>query len=159
MGVVGFTGHQNLIGVTRRQIAHAIAEQLVYVRGDEFTGVTSLAAGADQIFAFCVLAAGGRLEAVIPSDGYRDTMQDTDQAHFDLLLTLSTATEHLPFSTPTNEAYLTAGQRVVKKCDLLLAVWDGRPAAGLGGTADIVAYARHQGTEVHVIWPPGAQRT
>jgi hypothetical protein len=158
VGVVGFTGHQNLIGVTRRQVAHAIVEQLVNVRGEEFTGVTSLAAGADQIFGFCVLAAGGRLEAVIPADGYRDTMQNIDQVHFDLLLALSTTVEHLPFREPTNEAYLSAGERVVNKCDLLLAVWDGRPAAGLGGTADVVAYARHHGTEVHVIWPLGAQR-
>ncbi|MEO5877101.1 MAG: hypothetical protein ABIQ26_19070, partial [Streptosporangiaceae bacterium] len=59
---------------------------------------------------------------------------------------------------PTDEAYLVAGHRVVKRSDLLLAVWDGRPAGGLGGTADIVAYARDRGTEVGVIWPPGARR-
>jgi hypothetical protein len=32
-----------------------------------------------------------------------------------------------------------------------LAVWDGNPAQGPGGTADIVAYARKKGTTVHLV--------
>ena len=32
--------------------------------------------------------------------------------------------------------------------ELLLAVWDGLPAKGLGGTADIVTYATQQRKEV-----------
>jgi hypothetical protein len=28
---------------------------------------------------------------------------------------------------------MTAGRTVADRCDLLLAVWDGQPAAGLGG--------------------------
>jgi hypothetical protein len=31
---------------------------------------------------------------------------------------------------------------VADQCDALVAVWDGQPARGRGGTADIVAYAR-----------------
>src|SRR5262249_19847988 len=34
------------------------------------------------------------------------------------------------------------GMETVNHCDLLLAVWDGEPARGRGGTAEIVAYAR-----------------
>jgi hypothetical protein len=40
----------------------------------------------------------------------------------------------------------------------LCAVWDGLPARGYGGTADVVAYARQHGKPVHVIWPAGARR-
>ncbi len=40
---------------------------------------------------------------------------------------------------------------MVQASDLLLAVWDGRPAAGRGGTAEIVEYARTLGVEVRVI--------
>jgi hypothetical protein len=29
----------------------------------------------------------------------------------------------------------------VDKSDMLIAIWDGKPAAGLGGTADAVGYA------------------
>ncbi|MFH9861330.1 hypothetical protein [Streptomyces sp. NPDC017202] len=40
----------------------------------------------------------------------------------------------------------------------LLAVWDGKPARGYGGTADVVAYAERTGVAVRVLWPDGASR-
>ncbi|MGH3928049.1 MAG: hypothetical protein ACRDTT_35160, partial [Pseudonocardiaceae bacterium] len=64
----------------------------------------------------------------------------------------------LPFEESTEGSHLTAGQRIVDTSDLLIAVWDGQPAGGRGGTADIVAYAREQGTPTRVIWPEGAKR-
>jgi len=39
-----------------------------------------------------------------------------------------------------------------------VAVWDGKPARGVGGTADIVSYARQKGVPVAVLWPDGAAR-
>jgi hypothetical protein len=42
------------------------------------------------------------------------------------------------------ESYFAAGKKVVDATDLLVAVWDGKPAKGLGGTADIVKYARQE---------------
>ena len=39
-------------------------------------------------------------------------------------------------------------------CEILLAVWDGKPAAGLGCTADVVAYARERDRHVMVVWFP-----
>ena len=42
------------------------------------------------------------------------------------------------------QAYEAAGRYVVDHCDLLIAVWDGKPARGRGGTAEIVAYAREK---------------
>jgi hypothetical protein len=47
---------------------------------------------------------------------------------------------------------------VVEASELLVAVWDGEPARGLGGTADVVAYAREGAIPVEVIWPEGATR-
>ncbi len=54
---------------------------------------------------------------------------------------------------------MAAGRAVADRSDLLLAVWDGAPAAGLGGTADIVRYAEERGKAVEIIWPEGARRT
>lgn len=47
------------------------------------------------------------------------------------------------------DAYLAAGHRVVDQSDIVLAVWNGRPAKGKGGTADVVGYAIRRG--VHLI--------
>jgi hypothetical protein len=42
--------------------------------------------------------------------------------------------------------------------DRLVAVWDGLPARGVGGTAEVVADARELGLPVEVVWPAGAWR-
>ena len=44
---------------------------------------------------------------------------------------------------------------MVEHADVLIAVWDGRPARGMGGTADAVAYARQRG--VPVLWVHAAR--
>lgn len=43
---------------------------------------------------------------------------------------------------------MATGLIVVERCDALLAAWDGEPAGGFGGTADVVAYARSRGRPV-----------
>ena len=158
MTVVGFTGHQNITPMTKRVVARAITGELAAQADASMAGVSSLAAGADQIFAFCVLAVGGQLTFIQPSAGYRGTLRGSDLLRYDSLLPLASTVEVLPFDEPSERAYYAAGQRVVDMCDLLLAVWDGKPAGGLGGTADIVAEAREKGKAVTVIWPDGAAR-
>ncbi len=158
MTTVGCTGHQSLSLWTRRQVAAEIATYLATIPG-ELTGVCSLAGGADQIFAHALLAAGGHLRAVIPSANSHDSFtRDDDRTAFTHLLEQAIERTDLPFPKPTEEAYMAAGKAVSDASDILLAVWDGKPAAGLGGTADVVAYARERGRHVMVIWPPGSSR-
>jgi hypothetical protein len=40
------------------------------------------------------------------------------------------------------DAYAGLGQVLVDQCDLLIAVWDGKPSRGSGGTANVIALAR-----------------
>lgn len=156
---IGITGHQNLGPATRRSVAAAVSAFLAAVPALDVVGVTSLAEGADQLFAFCVLAAGGDLHAVIPSTNYEAGFESAAARRtYTSLLGLAVSRETLPFERPSEEAYLAAGERVVERSDLLLAVWDGAKAVGKGGTGDVVAYARDQGVEVHVVWPRGAKR-
>jgi hypothetical protein len=156
---VGFTGHQRLTRTTRRAVAAAITKLLADSADDDLVGITSLAEGADQIFAFTVLAAGGHLHAVIPSAGYEDSFADEPASEsYIALLRLATDTMRLPFTEPSEDAYLAAGQAIVDSCDMLIAVWDGKPAGGKGGTGDIVGYASKRGMDLRIIWPHGAQR-
>lgn len=46
--------------------------------------------------------------------------------------------------------YATIGQMLVRQADLLIALWDGNPPRGRGGTADVVTEARRNG--VPVVW-------
>lgn len=127
---------------------------------DELVGLCSLAVGADQIFAHVLLASGGRLHAVIPCQGYTGTFGDeAARQEFELLLSAAHEVTELPFTEPSEEAFMTAGREVADRCNLLLAVWDGEPAAGIGGTADVVSYATERGKSVEIIWPDWSSRS
>jgi hypothetical protein len=124
----------------------------------ELTGVTSLAAGADQLFAAIVLDLGGSLEVIVPSARYDTTMSGSVIEEYRRLLAAAHVVRHLSFSEPSEEAFLAAGKDIAGSCDRLIAVWDSKPAKGLGGTADVVRYAKNLGVPVRVIWPDGLMR-
>jgi hypothetical protein len=154
---IGITGHQGLERATAARVADALRDELED-RGP-VRGITSLAEGADQIFASQILRQGGTLTAVIPSAGYEATFQ-TSQAlkrYRDLKGSAIEVIE-LPFARPSEDAYWAAGRRVVDLADEMLAVWDGEESGGLGGTGDVVAFARERGVPVTVIWPLGSSR-
>lgn len=156
--MIGCTGHQTLTPLTQRRVAAALATRVSEIE-DELIGLCSLAVGADQIFAHILLASGGRLHAIIPCRGYADTFDDEDdQQEFERLLSAAEEVTELPFPKPSEEAFMAAGRTVAEDCELLLAVWDGQPAAGLGGTADVVSHATGCGKFVEVIWPDGSSR-
>lgn len=153
------TGHQNLDETTQARVAAEIAATLSTHASGPLIGTCNLAGGADQSFALIVIAAGGQLEAVIPSENYETSFQnDKALATYRCLRQLASRVEVLPFNEPGEAAYLAAGKKAVDSCDVLLAVWDGHDAAGKGGTGDIVSYARATGKTVAVIWPSGSSR-
>jgi len=157
--VVGCTGHQALTITTQALIAEAVSAHLRRLEDERLEGVCSLAVGTDQIFARALLAAGGRLHVVVPSEDYASTFtSDETHASYTELLSSSASIEELPYPSPTEEAFMAAGRAVADRSDLLLAVWDGAPAAGLGGTADVVRYAEERGKVVEIVWPEGAER-
>lgn len=121
-------------------------------------GVSSLAEGADQLFAEHVLAAGGTLELIEPCANYADSLAGDARTRYQRLRAAAVEVITLPYPGAGPAAYLAAGLLVVARCDLLFAVWDGLPARGRGGTADIVRYAQARGRRVVVLWPPRLRR-
>lgn len=155
--VVGVTGHQNLPPLAVPSIAAHIKRELA--RAAKLEGICSLAAGADQLFATLVLKAGGSLHVVIPSRHYETTFSKIDElANYRKLLDCAAVVEEIDYDEPSDTAFFEAGQRVVDVCDRLIAIWDGKPARGVGGTADIVRYAQRRHRDVSVIWPKDAVR-
>lgn len=155
---IGVTGHQDIPAGALEYVTRGINDVLDGFK-DGLVGVSSLAAGADQVFASLVLERGGRLEIILPSSGYETTFSHSeDLRRFHLLLARATTVERLSFAEPSEEAYLAAGYRVVDLSEILLAVWDGEPAKGKGGTGDIVQYAKSRGAQVKVVWPTGVAR-
>jgi hypothetical protein len=170
---LGVTGHRRLTdepaiagavrGLLDRLHASFAREAAVPVA---WTLVSPLAQGADRIVARAALERpGARLEVVLPLpvDEYRrDFTGLADAAAFDELLDRAARVVGPPCASAVGasreQAYLRAGQQVVDACEVLVAVWDGRPAAREGGTADVVRYALAQ--DRLVLWidaeAPGA---
>lgn len=157
MTVVGATGHQHIPPEARAHIASGIDDVLRSYRED-LIGVCSLAAGADQLFAQAVLDLGGALHVVVPCERYDETFDRAGLLRLRELLGGAERVETLGHPKPTEEAFLDAGHRVADLCEILVAVWDGEQARGLGGTADVVDYAKAAGREIVIIWPPGVTR-
>ncbi|MGH2941986.1 MAG: hypothetical protein ACRDLN_04340 [Solirubrobacteraceae bacterium] len=156
---IGVTGHSNLTPESTQLVLGALRDALEPHAGNGLHGITCLAAGADQLFARAVLGLGGRYDVILPAPDYRDAVvKPANRADFDALLADASDVRFMPFETSGREAYMAASEALVTRSERLLAVWDGQPSDGRGGTADVVAHARNAGIPVDVIWPPGAQR-
>jgi len=155
MTTVGVTGHQKLSEAERTHAEQAIGKLLRNQQGP-LVGLSSLAEGADQLFADVLLNCGGILHAVIPCWGYASTFDEPGRQNYLRLVAAARSVTTLAYAKPSEQAFDAAGQYIVEHCDLLIAVWDGQPARGPGGTADAVEYARKVGREVAITWPDGA---
>ena len=115
--------------------------------------VSSLAEGADRLAADWAVSAGARLEVVLPlpPEEYAvDFAEDASRAHFSELLGAAATVTVLPEQETREAAYRAAGEAIVQRSDVLVAVWDGDDARGEGGTADIVRAAA--GLRVPLYW-------
>lgn len=107
--------------------------------------VSALAEGADRLFATAALDLGYALEALLPfpSKDYVKTFSDPGTTDaYRTLLDRASHIEVLDGSlSDSKAAYEAVGRATVDAADVLLTVWDGKGAAGRGGTPDIIAYA------------------
>ena len=155
--VLGVTGHRiDLLSAedvphlrrTVRSVLIGFARSLT----GPLTLVSSLAEGADQLVAEEALAVGYQLVSPLPfaRDLYeQDFVRDKSVETFRRLLGQASEIMELPGErvTPAADqaAYAKAGQRMLDKVDVLLAIWNGAAARGTGGTAEIIASAVKRG--------------
>jgi hypothetical protein len=156
--IVGITGHRRLMypeDIAGRidQALDAVERQL---RVQRIELLSALAEGADRLAAHVVLRRQeGGLVAVLPLP-VEEYLQDFDelesQREFKSLLGSAERTVHLETPGSREEAYLAAGVYILDHCHVLLAVWDGQPGRGMGGTADMVGRARRRGLSVILVY-------
>lgn len=154
---IGISGHRDLTPGTAEAVRTEL-RQFLNDHADQLVGVSCLANGADQLFARAVTDAGGQLVVVVPAAEYRDGLPAPSQPEYDALLAVAADVVRLPFKESTSESHMAASAEMLDRVDTLVAVWDGKPARGYGGTADVVAEAGRRGIDVVVVWPEGADR-
>lgn len=155
---IGITGHREFDEPTSRLIREALRRIVGVYQPHDLVGVTCLAEGSDTLFAEAVADRGGSLEVVVPALRYREALPRSHRRTYDELLARAAAVHQLPLVESDDAAYLAGSRRMLTVIDRLVAVWDGLPARGVGGTAEVVADARERGLPVDVVWPAGARR-
>jgi len=152
------TGHRGLSEKTTALVGAALRSEISKHEDETLIGLTCLADGADTLFARAILDHGGALNVVVPARKYRDSLPEEHHATYDALIAEAAEIIHLDHVESDSDAHMDASLRMLADADELLAVWDGKPARGRGGTADVVDAAHDKGVPVTVVWPTGAKR-
>ena len=122
--------------------------------------LSPLAEGADRIVARAGLALDADLQCPFPfhiEEYCRDFTSEASRDEFQALLAKASAVFQADGERDADShAYERIGRIVLEQSDFLIAIWDGEPAAGRGGTTQIMDEALEQ--NVPVIWLHASQQ-
>lgn len=161
MVAIGVTGHRFLAERERLEAAlDGVVARLDRERPEAWTVLSALADGADRLVTSRLLRRPGtRLLAVLPlpvDDYETDFGSAASLAEFRDLLGRADEAVTLPPQGDRDRAYEAAGLAVLDRSEVLVAVWDGAGAHGVGGTADVVARARDR--HLPLVWVHAGNR-
>jgi hypothetical protein len=150
---IGFTGHRKLPDEARcrQAIRRVLLEWRAKTPGVIY-GVASAAAGADLLFAETCLELNLpiRIFLPVPKEKFREDFDELSWERAESVFKKALSVEVTGAGEKLTERYYECGIETVQQSQLLLALWDGEPSQGLGGTADMVHFAKEQ--ERPVIW-------
>jgi len=159
--IVGVTAHRDPLPASVPQleatVSASLARLLILHPDLPLAVMSGLAEGGDRLVARCALALGIPLIAplALPLDDYlADFESAQSRAELHALLARAQVVQ-LPLA-PGNSAqsirsrgpardrqYAQLGVYVSSHCQVLLALWDGKPGDAAGGTASVVGYHLH----------------
>ena len=120
-----------------------------------FWALSPLAEGSDRLFAKCALDLGFLLRCPLPFP--RDVYEEdfvSEESRTEFADLLGSARDVIEIDGDRgdfqSQSYEAAGRFVVRNCDLMIAIWDGKDSRGKGGTAEIVQFTISRGPPV--IW-------
>jgi hypothetical protein len=150
--IVGFTGHRHL--KSPQAVAEALRSELAALQkpGGELIALSSIAVGADTLFAQEVILAGMKWIVILPmpAEVFRGDFTPEEWARAERLIAQAEEVRVL-YGKERPQAYVDGGKATVDDSDCIIAVWDGKPAQGPGGTAEVIAYAKSLGRDVIVL--------
>lgn len=159
---IGVTGHRDLVPAEIARIEARVRGLFEYLRSrfpDRPLQVLSpLAEGADRLVARIALDLGVSLAVPLPLPQavfMEDFAEESSRREFLELIGRADAVYELPVapgsdparwaerSHDRNRQYAAAGIFLCAHSHLLLALWDGKPSAELGGTAQVIGFHHH----------------
>jgi hypothetical protein len=144
---IGFSGHRKLLDEDkcRSAIRGVLIEWSAKGAGVVY-GVSSVAAGGDLLFAESCVDLGLPIRIMLPSppEKFREDFDEADWRRAERLMSLALSVEVAGVSEQNDERYYECGIETVNQSQLLIVLWDGEPGRGMGGTADMVNFAKGQ---------------
>jgi hypothetical protein len=165
--IIGVTGHRlHKLDVNSESLIKAIEEVLVELKRKyhdrKMIVMSPLAEGADRLVARMAMETVGAFLMVplpLPFDLYQtDFSSDDSVKDFKEMVGKAEYYYELPMKFGTreqlavrkdqssnelrNQQYALAGAYIVERSDELIAIWDGQPEKGTGGTAQVVGWRR-----------------
>ena len=146
---VGVTGHRFLrdLPILTEAIQMALDRIAARYPGRPLTLYSPLAAGTDQLAGLAALEKGVEIVAVMPYEQkrYLESIPQPDRDTFSRLAAEAFGTFQLNGDIEGEDKYLALAEFLVKQMDVLIAVWNGQPARGPGGTGEVVERFRQTG--------------
>jgi len=150
---IGFTGHRKLSDEekSREAIRAVLLDWKTKFPGILY-GVTSTASGGDLLFAeTCIeLHVPFRVLLPVPKERFRSDFDEPTWDRAECVFRKALSVEVAGAGEELTERYYECGIETVQQSQLMIALWDGGPSQGLGGTADMVHFANERGRPV--IW-------
>ena len=178
---IGVTGHRIFTVEVQNKIEELLEIELkkLYEKYTFSEIISPLADGADRIVATHLMGKPYYAKLQVPLPYYKDDYEesflgdtkiakDKSKKEFNDLLEKAflveelqnivkpckkTGKEYVEYEEKINLAYLNMGQHIVDECDILIAIWDGKKAKGIGGTGEVVAYAKKKKRSILYINP------
>lgn len=153
--IVGVTGHRD-VSVNDQRLVQLIERELTRIarisRGAPLLILSGLAEGADRLVVDAARRAlGGTYWAVLPLPDAlysRDFTTAASRAEYAAFKAAARCVVKAPimasrraldaYGEPRNHQYAWSGAYIAKHAQVLIALWDGKPARGTGGTAQVV---------------------
>lgn len=172
---IGVTGHRKLQNIeSLKNTLQAVFEDIRLKNSDgtltplKWCALTPLAEGADRLIANEILKQDkdNSMKVVLPltiEDCLETFSTEDSKAEFLMIMSktkspLSLREKSLKEEFPEEmigeartRAYEDAGRFVVDHSDILIALWDYKPARGRGGTAEIIEYAKKMKCPIYLI--------
>lgn len=149
---IGITGHRTLGDVDAKRVMRTIENELDFLKEHypctPLILVSALAEGADRIAVEAAIQKGIPYCVVLPTSAdiyQKDFTTASSRSEFVAYLQQATVVINAsqahggdPSLSIRPDIYVHAGDEICKMCQVLIAVWDGLPAKGAGGTAWVV---------------------
>lgn len=158
---IGVSGHRDIKKINhdiyKEKITVFLLELIKKNIGKEIVILSSLSDGADRLIIQSAIDLKLEYQVILPM-ALSLYQNDFDKASLEELKFLIQNAKNIPTVVPLcdgctekniaengvsrNRQYLRVGQEIVERSDIMVFLWDQKVSHGLGGTADIVTYAR-----------------